>query len=165
MKLTSLRVLASAGLLVACAQGESRGFTNMREEAKPFAQAHAECLVAGMNVGGFSSVPQLRAYDACMERNGWRDQRTLFAGGSNATPAANTADANRNGLSSCRAQAIANSISGTQLHSYVEGCMNGAAELTGSSAGKSFDDCRPQAVAAGIRGEALNGFMDACVGR
>lgn len=125
MKLTGLAVLVSGGLLVACAQDETRGFTKTSEGGKPFAQAHAQCLTEAMNTGSFSSVPQLRLYDACMARNGWQDQRVPFGGNQTATKIAGATPGNQQSFKTCRAQAIANNISGETLHSYMESCTNG----------------------------------------
>ena len=125
MKLTGLAVLVSGGLLAACAQDETRGFTKISEDGKPFAQAHAQCLTEGMNTGGFSSVPQMRVYDACMARNGWQDQRAPFGGTQAAPKIARATPGNQQSFQTCRAQAIENNVSGEQLHRFLESCTSG----------------------------------------
>jgi hypothetical protein len=68
---------ASAALLGACAA--NRGLTQTRPDARPYAEAHAECWVVAMDIGGNSATYlQTRAYDSCMAQYGWADQRSLM---------------------------------------------------------------------------------------
>jgi hypothetical protein len=67
-------VATSVVLLSACA--ENHGRTATRPDARPFAEARAECWAESMNIAGYAaSGAQTRAYDACMARNGWADLR------------------------------------------------------------------------------------------
>jgi hypothetical protein len=131
MKLTGIAVLFSAGLLAACAQGESGGFTKMRADATPYADAHAECWgEAGSLLGGNAmDMARQRAFDNCMALNGWQDQHVLFGGGQAAPQSAGKTPGKQPSLDTCRAEAIANNISGESLHSFMESCMNRAGGL------------------------------------
>jgi hypothetical protein len=72
-----IAIAAGAALLAACA--ENRGMTQTRPDARPFAEAHSECWATAMNIGGNSqTAAQQRAYDACMARYGWADQRSVM---------------------------------------------------------------------------------------
>jgi hypothetical protein len=74
-----IAVAAGAVLLGACAADPaSRGMTQTRPDARPYAEAHSECWAVSMNnAGNASTAPQVRAYDACMARYGWADRRTM----------------------------------------------------------------------------------------
>ena len=68
---------ASAVLLAACAP--NNGLTQARPDAPSFGDAHAQCWETSMNIAGHAaSMAQSRAYEACMTRNGWVDQRSLM---------------------------------------------------------------------------------------
>jgi hypothetical protein len=73
---TLIAVAAGAVLLGACAA--NGGLTQTRPDARPYAEAHAECWAVAMNSAGFgATAAQTSAYDACMARNGWADLRSL----------------------------------------------------------------------------------------
>jgi hypothetical protein len=70
-------ITTGAVILAGCA--ENRGFTKMRDDARPFAEAHSDCWQTSMNIAGFAATAaQVQAYDSCMARNGWSDQRPLI---------------------------------------------------------------------------------------
>lgn len=72
-----IAIAASMALLAACA--ENRGMTQVRPDARPFAEAHSQCWEVAMNIGGYSqTMAQQRAYDACLARNGWTDLRSVL---------------------------------------------------------------------------------------
>ncbi len=72
-----IAMAAGAALLGACAA--NGGMTQTRPDARPYAEAHSECWTLAMNnAGNASTAPQLRAYDSCMARYGWADQRSVM---------------------------------------------------------------------------------------
>jgi uncharacterized lipoprotein YajG len=78
MKLV-IAIAAGAALLGACAANPGTGgMTQTRPDARPYADAHSECWTVSMNnAGNAATGAQTRAYDACMGRFGWTDQRTM----------------------------------------------------------------------------------------
>lgn len=67
--------------LGACAMPANNGFAQAREDARPFASAHASCWEAAMgaNVGGSSQFGgQMSGYDRCMAQAGWQRSKTAF---------------------------------------------------------------------------------------
>jgi outer membrane murein-binding lipoprotein Lpp len=63
-------------LLAGCAA--NHGMTQTRPDARPHAEAHAECWERAMNIAGFgATAAQSQAYEACMARAGWADQRSI----------------------------------------------------------------------------------------
>ena len=78
--------MAAVAIAVAgCAldpQGGYRPATQLSGSAQQpvsFNDANAQCWSVSMNNAGYgASMAQLQAYQTCMARNGWEDQRTLF---------------------------------------------------------------------------------------
>lgn len=74
-------VLALTLALGACTMPANNGFTQVRENARPFASAHESCWEAAMgaNVGGSSQFGgQMSGYDRCMATAGWERSKTAF---------------------------------------------------------------------------------------
>jgi hypothetical protein len=54
-------------------------FSGSSQQPISFDEANAQCWTVSMNNAGYgASMAQLQAYQTCMARNGWQDQRTLF---------------------------------------------------------------------------------------
>jgi hypothetical protein len=76
---------AAAIALAGCAldpQGGYRPVTQVSgttHQPLSFDEANAQCWTVSMNNAGYgATMAQLSAYQSCMARNGWQDQRTLF---------------------------------------------------------------------------------------
>ncbi len=73
-----VRLLLAAGAVALGACAANNGMTQTRPDARPFADANAECWEVSMNIAGFGATsPQARAYESCMARNGWADRRSM----------------------------------------------------------------------------------------
>jgi hypothetical protein len=78
-------LVATAIMVAGCAfdpQGGYRAVTQVSgslEQPASFDEANARCRTVSMNNAGYgATMAQLTAYQSCMTRNGWQDQRTLF---------------------------------------------------------------------------------------
>jgi hypothetical protein len=78
MAMTRIAILLAAGAVALGACAANNGMTQTRPDARPFADANAECWEVSMNIAGFGATsPQARAYESCMARNGWADRRSM----------------------------------------------------------------------------------------
>ena len=84
---TSIRtVLAAATIALAgCAIDPQAGYRPVTQvsgsvqQPASFDEVHAQCWTVAMNNAGYgATLTQLNAYESCMKRNGWQDQRTVF---------------------------------------------------------------------------------------
>jgi hypothetical protein len=67
--------------LGACTIPANNGFTQVREDARPFASAHEACweTAMGANAGGSSQFGgQMSGYDRCMGVAGWERSKSAF---------------------------------------------------------------------------------------
>jgi hypothetical protein len=74
------RVLAATALGAAILAGwaQNNGLTQTRPDARPYADAHAECWTVAMNnAGQAATARQLQVYNTCMANNGWADKRSF----------------------------------------------------------------------------------------
>jgi hypothetical protein len=78
-------LVAAAIALSGCAfdpQGGYRPATQVSgspQQPVSFDEANARCWTVSMNNAGYgATMAQAQAYQTCMVRNGWQDQRTLF---------------------------------------------------------------------------------------
>jgi hypothetical protein len=73
--------IASAGCAID-PQGGYRPVTQLSgapQQPISFDEANARCWTVSMNNAGYgATTAQLTAYELCMKRNGWQDQRTVF---------------------------------------------------------------------------------------
>ena len=78
--------LVVAAIMVAgCAfdpQGGYRPATQVSgssQQPASFDEVNAQCWTVSMNNAGYgATMAQAQAYQTCMARNGWQDQRTVF---------------------------------------------------------------------------------------